>query len=80
MTEAGASSWVKQVVGAGSLISLLYRSRVYYLPIIWEQGVLSPYYIGAGRYYLPSVWEQDLLSSYYIGAGCVISLLCGSRV
>ena len=71
MTEAGASSCAKQVVGAGCIISLLYGSSVYYLPVImWEQGVLSSYYyVGAGE-----------LSHYFTGAGWIIFLLlCGSR-
>ena len=60
MTEAGASSWAKQVVGAGSFI----------FPS-WEHGVLS-YRRGSRRFYLPIVgaggfilssWEQEVSSS-----------------
>ena len=48
MTEAGASSWAKQVVGAGSVISRSsYGSRVCFLPIImWKKGPVSPCYMG----------------------------------
>ena len=46
-------------------------SRVSYLPVISEQGILSPYYIyGSKVCYLPIISEQ----------GGIIFLVCGSRI
>ena len=89
MTEAGASSRAKQVVGAGSLISLLYRSRVYYLPITYmgarcvisllyrSRGIIS-LVCGCKVYYLLII--LGVLYPYCVGAGSSISLLYGIYV
>ena len=73
-------------------------SRVSYLPVISEQGILSPYYMGAGCvisllyrsrgiislvcgckvYYLPII--LGVLYPYCVGAGSSISLLYGIYV
>ena len=40
-------------MGSRSIISLLYRSRVCYIPIMWEQGLVYPCYMGY-MYQLPN--------------------------
>ena len=85
MTEAGASSWAKQVVGAGwyilssweqGLLSSHRGSRRFYLPLVGARVFDRLFYSGSRMFYLPIV--EAILPT--VGAECIIILGAGTGV